>query len=405
MISTKKPEPEQEHKPDLRIAHISTVRFPSAETDTEQAARTIDALWNEGARIDMIVPKTQRLQQDTPEAAFRKFYNIACGFRVHTYPSVPALPLEADRIISAAIAGIKYRNQYDIIHTRSRGVVILSVLLQQPVIFETYRDLQKTAPVFSRLLKLLSSSSYFLGAICHSKLSANALKAAGIEPDKVAVVYNGFDPSLLQPVLSTKTARTMVGLPHHQNLVVYAGNVQHTKGISILLDLAKDLPDVQFMIVGGQPRHLKTLKAEISARNIGNIKLAGWKNHIELGPYLYAADILIIPPTSGPLEKFGRTVLPMKTFLFLGVGRTILAPATADISEILEHDVDALLTPPDDRKAAAAAIRLTLSDTSLSNRLAKNALKKSRDFSWRKRARKIRQLYQNWLERVYDHAD
>jgi len=392
-------------KPDLCVAYISTVQFPSTETDTEQTVRTVDALWSYGVNIDMIIPLSRGLKQAAPEKTLCKFYNVSGGFRVRTYPSLPRLTLEAERIMCAAVAGLKYWKQYDIVHTRSRGILILCVLKRQPVIFETYRNLQKTAPVFSHLLRLLSRSRYFLGVICHSALSARSLQAAGVDQQKIAVVYNGFDPSLLKPVLSRKQARVMLGLSPAGKFVVYAGNVQPTKGISVLLDLAENLraeglPDIQFIIVGGQEQHLQGVRREIAARKISNVVLAGWKSHIELAPYLYAADVLIIPPTSEPLEKFGRTVLPMKTFLFLGVGRTIIAPATPDICEILNHDVDALLLPPDDQKAAVAAIRLALGNTQLSCRLGRTAREKSRAFSWQKRAEKIARLYHSWLKQA-----
>jgi glycosyltransferase involved in cell wall biosynthesis len=349
----------------------------------------------------MIVPRSRELKHasDTPEKNLCGFYNVKGGFRLRLYPGLPRLPLEVERVVHAAIAGIKYTKYYDIVHTRSRGVLILSILKRQPVIFETYRNLQKTAPVFSRLLRLLSRSKFFLGAICHSSLSAQSLQAIGVAKEKTVVIYNGFDPSLLKPELSQKKARTMLNLPIEQKTVVYAGNVQRTKGISVLLDLAKSLSDVQFLIVGGKEQHLKAIRKEIAERKIGNVVLAGWKNQIELAPHLYAADVLIIPPTAGPLEKFGRTVLPMKTFLFLGVGRAIIAPSTPDLCEILTDNIDALLPQPDNLKAAETAICRVLDNPELARCLGQAARKKSRDFSWRKRAEKISTLYRTWLER------
>ena len=387
-------------KPNLHIGYISTVQFPSPQTDTEQAVRTVDALWKHSVKVDMVVPRSKALKQPHPEAVLSKFYTVDGGFRLRTYPCLPPLPLEAERIVAALIAAMRYGKQYDIIHTRSRGILILSVLRRQAVIFETYRDLPKTAPVFSRLLKLVSRSKYFLGVICHSALCARALGPLQIDQHKIAVVYNGFDPSLLQPVLSKKQARDILALPATARTVVYAGNVQHNKGISVLLDLANGLPDVQCIIVGGQEAHLQTLRQQIAKRKINNIELIGWKSHNELAPYLYAADVLIIPPTSGPLEKFGRTVLPMKTFLFLGAGRTIIAPATPDICEILDHNVNALLPAPDNFEAAIAAINLALDDKNLCDRLGNAALKKSLDLTWQKRAQKIAKLYDDWFAQI-----
>src|ERR1700760_3858052 len=72
-----------------------------------------------------------------------------------------------------------------------------------------------------------------------------------------------------------------------------------------------------------------------------------------LPPYLFAADILIIPPSRAPLDRFGDCVLPLKTFAYLAAGRAILAPRSPDTAELLRDGETALLVPPDDSEAAA----------------------------------------------------
>ena len=50
----------------------------------------------------------------------------------------------------------------------------------------------------------------------------------------------------------------------------------------------------------------------------------------------------------------------MKTFSYLAAGRPIVAPDLPDLREVLRHNENALLVPPDDVDAAAAAIRLAV---------------------------------------------
>ncbi len=382
----------------LRIGYIATTQFPSTETDTEQAMRSVDALWQIGVDIDMILPRKAGQTQKAFEETQCNFYNIKGGFNFCAYKRLPQLKLEAERVVHVVLASIKYIRRYDIIHTRSRGVLILCVLSGQPAIFETYRDLRKSAPFFSPVLKMLSRSRFFLGAICHSSFSARSLQDVGISSQKIAVVYNGFDPTALRPRLSRKAARNFLDLPQDANIIVYTGNVQASKGLSILLKLARELPDTRLIIVGGQEKHLQNLRQEIATMKLDNVYLAGWVKHIKLAPYLFAADVLIIPPTSRPLHHYGRTVLPMKTFLFLGAGRPIIAPATKDMCEILKHNENAYLVSPDNLPEACNAIRTIRGDPKLSQRLGKTARDCSKAFSWRARAKKISKLYQTWQE-------
>src|SRR5262249_43065578 len=65
---------------------------------------------------------------------------------------------------------------------------------------------------------------------------------------------------------------------------------------------------------------------EAAAHQIPNVSLVPWQPFGQLPPWLYAADVLLIPPSLDPLRRHGNTVLPIKLFLYLGAGRALLAP-------------------------------------------------------------------------------
>ncbi len=72
-----------------------------------------------------------------------------------------------------------------------------------------------------------------------------------------------------------------------------------------------------------------------------------WQQPDELARYIFAADVLLIPPSVKPLAEFGSTVIPLKLYLYMGSGRPILAGDTPDVREILEDGRNALLSRPD----------------------------------------------------------
>jgi glycosyltransferase involved in cell wall biosynthesis len=108
----------------------------------------------------------------------------------------------------------------------------------------------------------------------------------------------------------------------------------------------------------------------------------------EVARFLFAADVLVFPPTAAALRA-GRTVLPMKTFQYLAAGRAILAPDLPDLREVLRHDANAVLVPPDVPGAAADALRGLLGDVPRRERLAAAALADAARYTWDARAAKI----------------
>ncbi len=119
------------------------------------------------------------------------------------------------------------------------------------------------------------------------------------------------------------------------------------------------------------------------------MRIVPWQDGDGLTRYLAAADVLVIPPSTRPLGEFGSTVLPLKVFLYMAAGRPILAGATPDVEEVLRHDENAFLCPPDNADALASGLSILFADETLRTRLAAASLSDSRDLTWDARARRI----------------
>jgi glycosyltransferase involved in cell wall biosynthesis len=117
----------------------------------------------------------------------------------------------------------------------------------------------------------------------------------------------------------------------------------------------------------------------------------------KLSDYIFAADLLLIPPSWAPLAKYGSTVLPLKLFFYLAAGRPILAGETPDVMEVLRHGENAYLCRPDDVAALVEGIGAVLGDEALAARIAGKALEDSRELTWSARVRKIHDLIANRL--------
>jgi glycosyltransferase involved in cell wall biosynthesis len=203
--------------------------------------------------------------------------------------------------------------------------------------------------------------------------------------------YNGYAPAHFTPALTRETARTRLGLEATDCIATYAGHVDTTKGIHFLVRVAQQIPDVIFLLVGAAPgsEDERIVLRSVEEAGARNVRLLPHVTPSEVATYLFASDCLIIPPTAAPFHHHRRTVLPMKTFSYLAAGRPIVAPDLPDLREVLRHNENALLVPPDNVDAAAAAIRLAVFNRPIGEKLGSAARGDAAQYTWKARAKRF----------------
>jgi glycosyltransferase involved in cell wall biosynthesis len=207
------------------------------------------------------------------------------------------------------------------------------------------------------------------------------------------VLHNGVDNSDMLPRLSKSAARQALALDPDMPYVVYTGNMQPNKCIESIIDIAALSPQARFLLVGGRPEDLERLRAYSQSLRADNVDLVERRPIAEVSNYLYAADVLMIPPVSAPLEKFGKTVLPFKLFPYLAAGRSIIAPDQPDMRELLVNGENGLLVPSDDAAGNSVILGHLLENKALQEQLSAKALETSEGLTWESRALK----FKNWL--------
>jgi glycosyltransferase involved in cell wall biosynthesis len=263
----------------VRIAYVFARPLPSRDTDTQQAVKTIDALARAGADVDLIAPPAVGGgDRATLERELRAFYGVTGPFGVRVLPGPRAgdlaaaealrpllaratgarLPmLEVARPMHGVTASIFAKQRgYDLVYTRSRAGVMTCVALAQPVVFESYRRLGHDAPGFVRALAVAARRGRLLGVITHSQAALRSFVEATFPEARASAIVNGYDPEDWQDRPSRQQARARLGLPSDRALVAYTGHVGPRKGMPMLLDTAQRVPEVDFMVVGGNPDEL-----------------------------------------------------------------------------------------------------------------------------------------------------
>ena len=373
----------------LRVGYTCHDAFPSTNTNTQQIFWTTSEIARLGHRVDLHVPALNTGHD--ARTAIADYYGSPGGIVPDTLRFVASGSAGSSARSTAAKALFDLRapwsfsrRTHDLIWTRDPVAFAMALQCRVPAVFETYRPDYATSARFtpwrvatighSRRMAWVGEHR-MAGVIAHSTLARDAFVEAGVPADRVLVAHNGFAPSLMEPRLSRHEARETLGLSGTDPLVVYAGHVGPHKGTRALVSLAAALPDIRLLIVGAGDEAERRWVAECGERaGARNLAVVPRVRLSEVAKYLYAADCLLIPPTGEPLERYRRTVLPMKVFSYMAAGRPIVAPALPDIEEVLAHDDTACLVPPDDTTVAASALQDLLLDPQRSERLAWAAL-------------------------------
>jgi glycosyltransferase involved in cell wall biosynthesis len=358
---------------------------PGREADREQAVSTAAAFARRGAEVTLLMPQGQ----DDPSLSadeLRAYYGVAGDFalvqRRTRWVGEMVVPstfwfreVLRDPLVKAS----------DLLYSRIPVSLGIGGFSPIPFAFDHYKPWPDRIPWLRPFFRRTAREPHCLGYILHSDFAAASFRRLGVGPEKLLVAHNGFDPGRMRPPQSAQEARTALGLPQDRTIAVYAGRISPRKGLDQLLIAAEKCPDILFLLVGSEGEG----PVEAAARARENVRIVPWQTPETLPPFLFAADILVIPPSRAPLDRYGDCVLPMKTFLYLAAGRAILAPRSPDTAELLRDGDTASLVPPDAPDAAASALDALAADPALRARLGTNAARLADGLSWDARAERV----------------
>ncbi len=383
----------------MNITYVSDQLLPQTATDTAQLVSMVGALGQAGADIELLIPSRWG-GAAAPAETIAAAYQAPATFRARTLRSAYPTPIRgveklAHGLAAACDAGLR---QADVVYTRNLPVVEAVLrLTDRPVIYETYRPWPDQRRLMARRFRRLAREPRLRGLVLHSALAADSYRRVGFSDERLLVAHNGYDPAIVGTDPGRDAARSSLGLGQSGLVVTYAGHISPKKGLGLVLDLAEALPHAHFVLVGSKARG----PIERRAEGLANVTVVGWQAFSATVPWLYASDVLMIPPTRGPLEQVGNTVLPIKTFLYLATGRVIFAHDTADLREVLVDGVNACLVVPDDLDQATSRLRGILADTDEAadtrRRLGCAALDAARERTWANRAQRVLEFVQGRL--------
>jgi glycosyltransferase involved in cell wall biosynthesis/predicted metal-dependent phosphoesterase TrpH len=309
-------------------------------------------------------------------------------------PQAPGLRIGVPSVPAALQALTEGR--FDLIHVCSPGPVgIVGVVaargLALPLVASHHTELARYAALRSGRPELADGMAALMRSLyelCELVLSPSpsadrALEALDVPLQKLIRWERGVDSAQFGPRL-----RSAGALPEDTINVLYAGRLEHEKGIELLADsflrAREEEPSLRLVLAGAG-----SAEGYLRSRVGDAATFLGWIDHGEL-PRIYAsADMFVFASTT---DTFGQVVIEAQAS-----GLPVVAAAAGGPAALIDDRVNGLLCPPEPHALAGAILELARSPL-LRSRLAGAALASARARTWERTLERLAIGYRRALE-------
>lgn len=248
---------------------------------------------------------------------------------------------------------------YDLIYANTPKALIVgalaSALSRRPLVYHLHDIIspEHFSGTNRRLLVGLANRFAQL-VIANSLASEAAFRAAGGDPKKVSVVYNGFHPDRYRPA-SDPTLRQVLGLSD-RFVVGHFSRLSPWKGQHVLIEALAYCPEnVVALLVGdalfGEDDYVAQLQQQVQQLKLGDrVHFLGFRDDI---PALMQSCDLVAHTSTAP-EPFGRVIVEAML-----CQRVAIAAAAGGATELIDHGKTGWLCPPNDSQKLAELILAT----------------------------------------------
>jgi glycosyltransferase involved in cell wall biosynthesis len=367
----------------MRILYLSLSYVPSRRASSIQVMKMCGALARLGHDVTLVA-KAGPADRGTDGDDFA-FYGVEECFRLEKLPRPERKGGGAVYAAAMAQRLAAHRRRVDLVYCRDPVGGAAAAWLRLPLVFEAHGlpdgRLQRA------LWRQMTESRRFVAMIAISDALRRDIQAEGLLPGRDCIVaHDAADVPVRAPSIA---ARAAGGPPR----VGYVGNLYQGRGIELLLDLGRLMPEVQFDIVGGSEHDIQRWQ---STGPTANVVFHGFHPPARVAELYAQFDVVVMPHSrEGVVGATGasdisRWTSPMKMFEYMASGVPIVASDLPVLQEVLRHGENAVIARSDDPADWMAKIRGLLADTDLRVRLARAAQDDLvRSYTWEARARHV----------------
>lgn len=378
----------------LKIVYITNARLPTEKAHGVQIIKMIEALSSLNNEVVLISPN--RIQNEiSHKTSVFDFYNVEKIFEhnlinfIDPYKYRSLMPKFFYRFFSflvnllwgikSAKIGSKLNGDFYIFRDNTPFSYLFCAIFSKKCVIE-FHDIP---PFLSRLifkLGLMISGKTVCFAVTN-KLSEDLFHKFGKVKNlkKIDTLHDGVD------LIKFKNNKI---IENSTPLLTYCGSLSKSKGIDLIINSAKYINNVEFLIIGGLKVDVDHYKKIANDNGVKNINFIGQVNYSDVPNLLNKSDILLLPSSAKNIKSRNYTSA-MKLFEYMSIGKPIIASNIPSNTEILENNLNCLLFEPDNPKSMVEKINTLINDKELNKKITKNSSKLAIKYSWTERSKKM----------------
>ncbi len=236
----------------MHIVYLATIFIPSKKASSVHVMRMCQAFAENGHEVDLMYPVNIR-ETPSKEDPYT-YYGVKRNFAMHPVRVIGSGRL-ADHMYAVQSVSRLGKLKPDLIYSRSITASYYLTYRKRNFIFESHQDYLHSFRLEHRIqIRRILESKNLLRFVCIS----DALRRLYLEKGNKAsflVLHDGSD--LFEP--GEKTA-----LPGRSGAmkIGYFGSLHEGRGIEIIMGAAKQLPQADFYVFGGEPSEINARKGQ-----------------------------------------------------------------------------------------------------------------------------------------------
>jgi glycosyltransferase involved in cell wall biosynthesis len=367
----------------MLISYISSALVPSRNANSIHVMKMCQAFAKNGNDVSLFVRKINDFDD------IYSYYGVDRNFEV-LERKFRKFPVKYEKYFSGIWAAFKsHKLKADLVYGRNLTGCFVSALLGLNVVFESHSPVSNSGRNQETIFRKLIKSSRFkkLVVITHSlkKYYEN------VYPELAGRIFVAPDAADPLPESIRMNGQSLV--KSKKIKIGYIGHLYKGRGIDLIVELAKVLPDADFHLIGGTQPDIEFWKKETAKFN--NIIFHGFLPPSNIDKYKIAFDILLAPYqeeviVSDNKSDTSKWMSPLKIFEYMATKKPIVCSNLPVLREILEHERNAFLCSPSDIEEWKQTLERLISDPELRIKLGCAAYSDFIDnYTWEIRAKKI----------------
>lgn len=189
-----------------------------------------------------------------------------------------------------------------------------------------------------------------------SEFYKNKMIEFGFDSEKISYLPNYVDANKYDPNVDEK------------GYVLYFGRLSEEKGVTVLLDAAKRIPKIPFVLVGTGPLE-ESLRSRAQEEYLDNVSFKGFKTGKELNRLITEANCIVVPS-----EWYENC--PMAVLEAFAAGKSVIGSQIGGIPELIEQGEDGFTFKPGDAQELSEKIEWIWKDRNQAKEMGMEGRKK-----------------------------